>query len=172
MADMIYKVATRQLIGGRDSCISVLCSVFESRSNAIRAAKEAKRGDAFSAEVRAYDLAKSNIISFDHHDTGEVIFTIGDNIRRTPKIDKISVDDVVNFLRHDASDEEFAEVFVKYFILRNSPISIVSEELALQAKDMRIDIDALVNHIKGSLNEIIYSDEIDESAWWKQKNHD
>lgn len=74
----------------------------------------------------------------------------------------MSIYEVVNFL-HDCTDDEFAEVFVRYRYMCEG----YAEDRDLSAEDMRIDVDALTKDIRTALAEIIYSDEIDMGAWWK-----
>ena len=70
--------------------------------------------------------------------------------------------EVVNFLKN-CTDEDFAEVFVRYHYTCKG----YAEDRDLSADDMRIDVDALMKDIRTAVDEIIYSDEIDASAWWK-----
>ena len=78
----------------------------------------------------------------------------------------VSLHDVVDFL-NNSSDEEFAEVFARYQVLRNSSDNLKSEEMIFGAEEMEIDTEDLADHIKTCLDEIIYSEEIDRGAWWK-----
>ena len=73
--------------------------------------------------------------------------------------------EVVNYLT-TCTDEDFAEVFVRYYY---TAIKGEAEDKALTADDMRIDVKKLVRNIETALDEIIYSDEIDSSAWWKEE---
>lgn len=80
--------------------------------------------------------------------------------------------DIANYLYY-CTDEEYAETFSLYFHLHYHDIPSANidvtdaDDIRLSSKDMRIDIDGLTNHIKYTLDEIIYSDDIDASAWWK-----
>ena len=75
--------------------------------------------------------------------------------------------DVAEYLSQGCTDEEFAELFVLFYLMNKES----------KPKDVRItkevmkstSTDAIAAHIKAILNEIIFSEEIDPDAWWKQK---
>ena len=61
------------------------------------------------------------------------------------------------------SDVKFAEVFAAYYKIHfkgKKDGNIVQE-------DMDFNIHDLVTHLEKCLNEIIYSEEMDKTAWWK-----
>jgi len=81
--------------------------------------------------------------------------------------------EIANYLYH-CTDEEYAEVFALYHHMRRRDIPSAAEtknadDIVLSAHDMKIDIDDITNHIKYILDKIIYSDDIDASAWWKKE---
>lgn len=80
----------------------------------------------------------------------------------------LSIDDVVNYLV-DSTDEEYAEVFARYYHVMTDLDFARSEDFSMSKRAMRINIPHLCSIIHHALDEIIYSDEIDESAWWKRK---
>ena len=84
----------------------------------------------------------------------------------------VSLNDVVNYLT-ECDDEQFTEVFALYWKLRNvnknASEQLRAEDIVLNADDMEFDVNELVTHLKDSLDEIIFSDDIDSSAWWKEK---
>lgn len=63
----------------------------------------------------------------------------------------------------DASDVEFAEIFAYYYRWhwKNKRDDHITQE------DMDFNIRELVRHIEKSLEEIIYSEETESTAWWK-----
>lgn len=73
--------------------------------------------------------------------------------------------EVAKYLHDDCVDEDFAEVFVRYYYMCKG----YPEDRDLNDSDMFIDVDELAKHIRNVLDEIIYSEDIDSSAWWKQK---
>lgn len=77
----------------------------------------------------------------------------------------MNVYEVAKYLYDGCTDEEFAEVFVRYYYMCKG----YAEDRDLSADDMRIDVDALMKDIRTAVDEIIYSDEIVASAWWKQE---
>lgn len=84
------------------------------------------------------------------------------NITQTPS-------DIANFLYY-CTDDDYAEVFALYTHMCFNSCPSASDdanEITLRPEDMRIKTDVITTHIKRILDEIIYSDEIDESAWWK-----
>ena len=77
--------------------------------------------------------------------------------------------EIVKFLL-DGGDIEFAEVFVKYWkVLHiNGGLAEVDEVDELNADDMNnFDLEGFTKHIHDVLNEVIFSEEIESSAWWK-----
>ena len=72
--------------------------------------------------------------------------------------------DVAKWL-HEADDEAFAETFVyldKFSRERK-------ENPRVEAEDMRhFDLTSAVSFIKDVLDEILFSPEIQEGAWWKK----
>ncbi len=80
---------------------------------------------------------------------------------------KYTPGEVANWLNKEASEEDFAEFFVRYFLGWNN--SSRNEDSPVTAKDMRnFPLEKLITHLRNSLSEILFSEEIDESAWWKQ----
>jgi len=79
---------------------------------------------------------------------------------------------IANYLYH-CSDEEFAEVFALYYHMHfnDIPSSHVyvedADDVVLDKKAMQIDVDKLSEHLRYTLDEIIYDEDIDASAWWK-----
>ena len=71
--------------------------------------------------------------------------------------------EVVKYLHDCCDDETFAEIFVRYHYMQKG----YAEDRHLSPKDMLIDVDELAKHIRDVLDEIIYSSDIDSSAWWK-----
>jgi len=71
--------------------------------------------------------------------------------------------EVVKYLHDGCDDETFAEIFVRYHYMQEG----YAEDRHLSPKDMLIDVDELAKHIRDVLDEIIYSSDIDSSAWWK-----
>ena len=62
------------------------------------------------------------------------------------------------------TDEEFAETFV----LMKKMWKEERDDVALEKKDMlEFDIASFVRWLESVLDEIIFSEEIDASAWWK-----
>lgn len=66
----------------------------------------------------------------------------------------------------NATDEEFAEVFA-YLNRFHKSNGIIRDENRLTKDEMSLDTYELSRWIEDSLREIIYSEEIDSSAWWK-----
>lgn len=70
------------------------------------------------------------------------------------------------WLTEKATDEEFAEFFVLYYkIFKTGDLDV-----ELTKEDMvNADVDGIMKSIKDSVDEIIFSEEVDTWAWWKQK---
>ncbi len=68
----------------------------------------------------------------------------------------------------NAIDVEFAETFVlMYKIYKEKP---GDKEISLTKEDMtEADTQAIANMVKAILDEVLFSKEIDSSAWWKQE---
>lgn len=65
-----------------------------------------------------------------------------------------------------ATDEEFAEFFVLY----NKIVKTENPSVELTKEDMvNADVVSIVNSILNPVDEIIFSEEVVTSAWWKQK---
>lgn len=65
-----------------------------------------------------------------------------------------------------ATDEEFAEFFVLY----NKIVKTENPDVELTKEDMvNADVNGIMKSIKDPVDEIIFSEEVDISAWWKQK---
>ena len=64
---------------------------------------------------------------------------------------------------------EFAEIFVKYWKTLNTNGGLArADEVDLTADDMNnFPIGAFLNHMGTFLGEVIFSEEIESSAWWK-----
>ena len=70
------------------------------------------------------------------------------------------------WLTERATDEEFAELFVLY----NKMVKTGDLDVELTKEDMvNADVDGIMKFIKDCVDEIIFSEEVDASAWWKQK---
>lgn len=70
------------------------------------------------------------------------------------------------WLAERAIDEEFAEFFVLYYKIfktGNLDVELTKEDM------VNADVDSIMKSIKDSVNEIIFSEEVDASAWWKQE---
>lgn len=63
---------------------------------------------------------------------------------------------------NSTTDVEFAETFAYYYKMRRG----IYEE-GLKQEDMDFNIHEMVEGVENSLNEIIYSETMDSSAWWK-----
>ena len=84
------------------------------------------------------------------------------------KTNSQEIHDVANFLAF-STDEELAEVFVRWKKL-NENDRLTSEQINLKAEDMlNFDSKKFGKFVGDVLDEIIDSDDIDSSAWWKQK---
>lgn len=81
---------------------------------------------------------------------------------------KFTPGEVADWLCETASDEDFAEFFVRYYMKWKDPDR--NEFSPLEAKDLKgFDVSELVGHLRQTLMEILLSEEIDAGAWWKQK---
>ena len=70
------------------------------------------------------------------------------------------------WLTERATDEEFAEFFVLYYKIfktGNLDVELTKEDM------VNADVDGIMKSIKDSVDEIIFSEEVDVSAWWKRK---
>ena len=73
---------------------------------------------------------------------------------------------LANLDGNGATDEEFAEFFVLY----NKIYRTGNPYATLEKEDMvNADVDSIMKSIKDPVDEIIFSEEVDISAWWKQK---
>lgn len=71
----------------------------------------------------------------------------------------------------DGLDVRFAETLVLMYKMQNNWDNRENE--TLNSTDMQnADPDAITGFIRGCLDEIIYSEEIDASAWWKQNSEE
>ena len=67
-----------------------------------------------------------------------------------------------------ASDEEFAETMV--ILSRLNESNNKKNDVQLNDLDMTsFDVDNFTGWINGCLDEVLFSKEFDESAWWKEK---
>lgn len=69
-----------------------------------------------------------------------------------------------------AQDEEYAEFFVKLIkLIKIDPDgTTLADEISIDESDMRnFNLEDVKKYITDALDEIIYSDDIDASAWWK-----
>lgn len=66
----------------------------------------------------------------------------------------------------NATDEEFAEVFA-YLNRFYKAKWLITDDNPLKQDEMDFNIDDLCEWISKSLDEIIFNEEIDSSAWWK-----
>lgn len=74
---------------------------------------------------------------------------------------------LANIDSNGCSDEEFAETFVLMFKIWKTQ----NNDYELDKKDMKeFDIDKFLEWLRICLGEIIQSEEIDVSAWWKQED--
>ena len=72
--------------------------------------------------------------------------------------------EIVNWLMDEASDEDFVELFCLLDLKRKEkPLELTKEAV------LGLDVPALTGWIGDVLDEVIFSEEIDESAWWKYK---
>ena len=70
----------------------------------------------------------------------------------------------------NATDEEYAEFFVKFFkLLKADPdCTTPADEIDIDESDMRnFTLGDVKKYITDALDEIIFSDDICMSAWWK-----
>ena len=73
---------------------------------------------------------------------------------------------LANLDGNGATDEEFAEFFVLY----NKIIRTENPDVEITKEDMVFaDVNSIMNLIWNPVDEIISSEEVDASAWWKQK---
>lgn len=78
----------------------------------------------------------------------------------------MDIRDMAVWLIKEASDEEFAEFFVLY----NKIFRTGNPNVILTKEDMvNADINSIMKCIKDSVDEILFSEEVDTWAWWKQK---
>lgn len=69
-----------------------------------------------------------------------------------------------------ASDEEFAETFVLLYLKNQSHWK---KAVSLSADDMKnFSTEKFAKWMKSCLDEIIFSEDIDTSAWWKKTEED
>lgn len=72
---------------------------------------------------------------------------------------------LANIDSNGCSDVEFAEVFVlmrKIWETRNPDYNLTKKDME------ECDVENLTGWIASCLDEILFSDEIDRSAWWKE----
>lgn len=73
---------------------------------------------------------------------------------------------LANLDGNGATDEELAEFFVLY----NKIIRTENPDVEITKEDMlNADVNSIMNLIWNPIDEIIFSEEVDASAWWKQK---
>ncbi len=74
---------------------------------------------------------------------------------------------LANLDSNGATDEEFAEfVALAYLIWKTK-----DPNHELTKEDMQnLDVEDLTDSLKQVMNEIVFSEEMDQSCWWKQKN--
>lgn len=79
-----------------------------------------------------------------------------------------NLDDVVDYLV-SCDDEDFAEVFARYYYLTLGSYPYdCSEDMPITAQEMLLlNTDELTKRLKGTLDEIILSDDVRSDAWWK-----
>ena len=81
---------------------------------------------------------------------------------------RLTPDEVAEWLVNDASDEEYAEALVLTYIGWKHGITKRTDELT--KKDMiSIDPQDVSDMVYSCLWEIIFSDECDPNAWWKEE---
>ena len=85
-------------------------------------------------------------------------------------MEKLNPDQVALWLQEGgedgASDVEFAETMVRLWKLQNNGNSELSKE------DMQeFDTTKFCNWLESCLDDIIFSEETDSSAWWKQEEN-
>lgn len=79
---------------------------------------------------------------------------------------RLAPEEVAKYLKN-TTDEEFVESIVLWYMYQKEE---KSEEEALTKEDMQaVDTEKIAAFIKSILDEIIFSDEIDSSAWWKKQ---
>lgn len=77
----------------------------------------------------------------------------------------MNLKETAEWLAEDASDEEFAEFLILAYKIWNSG----DRNTTLTKEDMQnADIEAITSTLKNILDEIIFSDEMDTSCWWKE----
>lgn len=81
----------------------------------------------------------------------------------------MTTNEVINELRY-GDEIDFAEFFVKYWKLATTEDeTVMAEDIELTAEDMNnFQIGAFLNHMGTVLGEVIFSEEIESSAWWKE----
>ena len=82
----------------------------------------------------------------------------------------MSRNEIVDFLL--TGDElDFAQIFVKYWKVATSSDEYTgADKVDLTADDMNhFDLDGFIDHMRCVLDEVIFSEEIEASAWWKEK---
>lgn len=79
------------------------------------------------------------------------------------------MNEAIDYLMN-ATDEEYAEFFVKFFkLIKVDPDGTTpADEIDIDESDMRnFDLEDVKQYITAPLDEIIFSDETVSSAWWK-----
>ena len=110
-----------------------------------------------------------------------------DRSEATPEIDRAALREIYPYdaalwltegvkpeltvIEQGISDVDFAETLVLMYKMHNNFDNIENEKLTVE--DMQnANTEAITNFVKNCLDEIIYSEEIDRSAWWKQNNEE
>lgn len=79
------------------------------------------------------------------------------------------MNEAINYLIN-ATDDEYAEFFVKFIkLIKIDPDGTTdADEISIDKDDMRnFNLDDVKKYITTALDEIIFSDDICSSAWWK-----
>ena len=81
---------------------------------------------------------------------------------------RITPDEAAEWLVNDANDEEYAEALVLTYIgWKHGLLKTTSE---LTKEDMlTADTQAIADMVKETLDEILFSKDIDSCAWWKEE---
>lgn len=81
------------------------------------------------------------------------------------------MNEFVDFM-HTGDEIEIAEMFVKYWKLANTGDDLATaNEIELTADDMNnFELGKFLEFMGNFLGEVIFSEEIESSAWWKERS--
>ena len=82
---------------------------------------------------------------------------------------RITPDEVAEWLVNDASDEEYAEALVLTYIRWKHGVPKTTSELTKEDM-LAADTQAIADMVKEALDEILFSEDIDPCAWWKEES--